>query len=80
MGEKLKLNLDSFYFLICNMISGLGKCSLALKLITTLKFEVLCFHWNIRLDYLKAKIKVVYGSNLIDVSVRISMNKSCYLA
>lgn len=55
MGEELLLNLDNSWFLTCNMISGLGKCWLALKLIATLEFEVLCFQWNNRLDYLKAK-------------------------
>lgn len=41
---------------------------------------VLCFQWNTRLDYLKAKVRVAHASNLIEFNVRISMNKLCYLA
>jgi len=62
------------------MISGLGKHSTALKLITTLEFGILGFQWNSRLDYLKAKIRVADGINLVDFSGRIGMNKAYYLA
>lgn len=62
------------------MISGLGKHSIALKLITTLEFEILCFQWNSRLDYLKAKIKVAHTINPIDFNGRIGMKKAYYLA
>lgn len=62
------------------MISGLGRHSIALKLITRPEFGILCFQWNSRLDYLKAKIRVAHIVNLVDFNGRFGMNKACCLA